>query len=107
MNHSIWIGWDPRERDAFEVARNSLLRHMTQPIPVHKLVLNDLVERGLYTRPHTTKLEGDHHRLIDTLSVRDDYDGSCSTEHAIARFFVPTLAQTGWALFTDGDVMFR
>ncbi len=34
-----------------------------------------------------------------------------STEHACARFFVPMLAKmagmTGWALFCDGDVMFR
>ena len=102
-NRSIFIGYDPRERDAFEVARHSMLRHMSRSIPVHKLVLTDLVDRGLYTRP--TK-RGDA-RLIDVLSIRDDYDGSCSTEHAIARFFVPQLAQTGWALFTDGDVLFR
>ena len=108
MNRSIWIGWDPRERDAFEVARHSMLRHMTQPISVHKLVLNDLVERGLYTRP-TLRLmiDKNHDKLIDVLSARDDYDGSCSTEHAIARFLVPMLAQTGWAMFTDGDVLFR
>jgi len=106
MNRSIWIGWDPRERDAFEVARHSMLRYMTQPIPVHKLVLNDLVERGLYTRPTRHASHGEHHRLIDLLSIRDDYDGSCSTEHAIARFMVPIMA-SGWALFTDGDVLFR
>ncbi len=105
MNRSIYIGWDPRERDAFEVARQSMLRHMTQSIPVHKLVLSDLVEKGLYTRP--TRWNDEHHRLIDVLSIRDDYDGSCSTDHAIARFCVPQLAGTGWALFTDGDVLFR
>lgn len=31
-----------------------------------------------------------------------------STDHAIARFFIPYLCQyQGWALFTDGDVLFR
>jgi lipopolysaccharide biosynthesis glycosyltransferase len=30
-----------------------------------------------------------------------------ATEHANARFFVPLLARHGWAMFTDGDVLFR
>ncbi len=107
MQRSIYIGWDPRERDAFEVARHSLLRWVTQSIPIHKLTMNDLVERGYYRRPTSSVIVGDHHRLLDVLSARADYDGSISTEHAIARFFVPMLAQSGWAMFTDGDVLFR
>jgi lipopolysaccharide biosynthesis glycosyltransferase len=34
-------------------------------------------------------------------------DAPMSTQHACARFWVPMLAKTGWALFCDGDVMFR
>jgi hypothetical protein len=34
-------------------------------------------------------------------------DAPQSTEHANSRFFVPLLAKTGWALFCDGDVIFR
>jgi lipopolysaccharide biosynthesis glycosyltransferase len=34
-------------------------------------------------------------------------DAPMSTQHANARFFVPMLAKEGWALFVDGDVMFR
>jgi hypothetical protein len=35
-------------------------------------------------------------------------DAPMSTDHAIARFFVPYLCgYKGWALFTDGDVLFR
>jgi lipopolysaccharide biosynthesis glycosyltransferase len=30
----------------------------------------------------------------------------CSTDFAISRFLVPKLAQTGWALFVDSDVVF-
>jgi hypothetical protein len=103
QKRSIWIGWDPREADAWWVAQHSLLRHLSEPIPVHKLSLTDLQDRGLYTRP-TSRRNG---RLIDELSIREDYDGSISTEHANARFFVPLIAGGGWALFCDGDVLFR
>lgn len=34
-------------------------------------------------------------------------DAPMSTEHACARFLVPHLAQSGWALFMDGDVLVR
>jgi hypothetical protein len=102
MQRSIYIGWDASESDACEVARHSLLRHLSEPIPVHKLVLDDLIGRGLHQRP----LYRRNGRLIDELSIRDDYDGAISTEHANARFFVPMIAD-GWALFIDGDVLLR
>src|SRR4051812_46153744 len=34
-------------------------------------------------------------------------DAPMSTQHANARFLVPHLAKTGWALFMDGDMMVR
>jgi hypothetical protein len=104
MNHSIYIGWEPREVVAWQIARGSLLRHCTRPFMVKQLSLADLVDRGLYKRPMGATPNG---RIIDKLSVRSGYDGSQSTEHANARFFVPLLAREGWAIFTDGDVLFR
>lgn len=103
MRRSIYIGWDPREADAFAVARHSLLHHLSKPIPIHALVLADVQGKGLYTRP-TERRDG---RLIDTLSIRAGYDGSISTEHANARFLVKELAHEGWVLFCDCDVLFR
>lgn len=103
VRKSIWIGRDRREETAFQVARGSLLRHLTQPIPVHALELAALKAYGLYMRP-TSHKDG---RMIDELSIRPDYDGSVSTEHANARFLVPYLAKSGLAMFTDGDVLFR
>ena len=103
MKQSIWIGWDDSERDAWWVARQSLLRHITAPISVHKLSLEDVQGRGLYTRP-TREENG---QMFDELSVRPDYNGRISTGHANARFFVPMLAGTGWALFMDGDMLVR
>lgn len=102
--NSIYIGWDPREQDACAVARASLLKNMSDSIPVHKLVLADLQGRGLYYRMTYRNKDG---RLIDVPSIRNDYDGSISTEHANARFLVPHLAKKGWALFLDGDILVR
>jgi hypothetical protein len=34
-------------------------------------------------------------------------DAPMSTQHANARFLVPHLARVGWALFCDGDFLFR
>ncbi|RWQ12344.1 MAG: hypothetical protein EOS20_18620 [Mesorhizobium sp.] len=100
---SIWIGFDPREADAFAVARHSINRHSIAPIPIRGVVLTDLRTGGLYTRP-TVRNGG---RLIDVLSRRDDYDGAMATEFACSRFLVPQLAKSGWALFMDCDVLVR
>jgi hypothetical protein len=105
---SIWIGWDPREASAFAVARHTVRHHLTQPIPVFGLVLADLVAQGVYTRPTTTKVNAEGRvEMVDVISIRDDYDGRISTQHANARFLVPHLARTGWALFMDGDMLVR
>lgn len=100
---SIWIGFDPREADAFAVARQSIKKRMAMPVPVHGLVLSELQKMGLYSRP-TERKDG---RLIDVLSARPDYDGAMSTEFAISRFLVPFLAGSGYALFLDADMMAR
>lgn len=103
MERSIYIGYDPREAEAFSVCRGSLLRHLTGEIPVKGVVLAQLQCDGLYTRP----IERHSGHLIDVLSRRPDYNGAMSTEFAISRFFVPMLAKTGWALFMDCDMLVR
>lgn len=111
MNRSIWIGFDPRESAAYAVARNSILEHLSQSIPVRGVILRDLQNAGLYTRPTDRRLG----RLYDELSATETYNGEMSTEFAIARFLVPALAaqytsfdeERGWALFMDCDVLVR
>ncbi len=100
---TIWVGWDPREASAFAVATSSIRRRLTAPVPVSGLVLSDLQELGLYRRPITWR-EG-----MDGRQVMWDVQSGApmSTQHACARFWVPRLAGSGWALFTDGDVMAR
>jgi hypothetical protein len=83
---SIWLGWDPREADAYAVARHSIRRHLTQPIPIRGVVLDDLVDDGLYTR--------ETYRDYNGSAYYDPISGApMSTQHAIARFLVPTLAR--------------
>lgn len=98
MKRQIYIGWDPRESAAYAVARHSVKRHLTQPLPVLPLALADVMRDGLYTRP----MENRNGVLWDLIS-----DAPMSTEHACARFLVPHLAKTGWALFMDGDTLAR
>jgi hypothetical protein len=117
MNRSVWIGFDPREGEAFAVARASLHRHANVPIPVRGIVLDDLRARGLYTRPTEIRYNdaGQKH-LYDVIS-----EFPMATEFAVSRFLVPHLAKemfqvvqrpdhglrAGWALFADSDVLVR
>ncbi len=105
---SIWIGFDPREAAAFAVARHSIKRQLSQPIPIMGLVLSDLQKQGLYTRPTSIRTNSEGRiEMVDEISKRPDYDGRISTQHANARFLVPHLAKTGWAAFLDGDILAR
>lgn len=98
MKQSIYVGFDPRETDAFAVAKHSILRRINLPIPVKGVVLTDLREGQLYTRP-TSRRDG---QLWDDIS-----DAPMATEFACSRFLVPTLAKSGWALFMDCDMLVR
>ena len=102
-SRSAWIGWDPREADAYAVARSSMRRHLVGPMSINGLILGDLMQSGLYTRP--TQTNGG--RLFDLLSARGDYDGALSTQHANARFLLPHIAGSDLALFVDGDILVR
>jgi hypothetical protein len=95
---SIWIGFDPREAQAFAVCRSSIRHYLTSPIPIKGVVLHDLQKSGLYTRP--VERRGD--QLYDPIS-----GAPMSTEFAISRFFVPLLAKSGLALFMDCDILCR
>ncbi|MHB1086138.1 MAG: glycosyltransferase [Minisyncoccota bacterium] len=102
---SVWVGFDQREAAAYAVALTSIRQHMRDEIEINGLVLQDHQRSGLFTRPMHRDPGG---RLIDEISVRGDYDGAISTEHANLRFVVPFLAdKEGWVLFCDGDILVR
>lgn len=79
----IFIGFDQREAVAYHVCSNSIIRHSTEVVSMTPLSLRNL--EG-YTERHT--------------------DGS--NAFVYSRFLVPHLKDfSGWALFIDGDMIFR
>lgn len=88
-----YIGYEPREPMSFEVAAKTARRYGCHVIPLRE---DKLRMAGLLTRP------------LDTRGEMWDLNSSApqSTSFAIARFFVPLLAHTGWCLFVDSDVVF-
>lgn len=100
MERTIWVGFDKREVASFAVTCHSVRRRLTLRIPVRGLVLDNLKRDGLYHR------ESELRRINDTLVTWDLIsDAPQSTEHANARFLTPFLAESGWALFMDGDML--
>jgi hypothetical protein len=96
----VFIGWDAREHRAWNVARMSMKCHASVDVDTRRLALAPLQTQGLYRRPTEDRGDG---KLWDVIS-----EAPMSTGHAIARFLVPHLCgYFGWALFTDGDVLFR
>lgn len=95
---NVFIGYDSREPEAWEVARSSLLRHATGPVHVQPLKDRALCHAGLYTRAWRT--EG--------AQKVDAVDGKpFSTDFSFTRFLVPALCQwEGWAIFVDCDFLF-
>ncbi|MER9768885.1 hypothetical protein NKJ09_22795 [Mesorhizobium sp. M0189] len=96
--HAFYVGFDAREAAAFAVTKHSIRRHLVTPVPVYGLVLSSLRARGLYSRP-TSVREG---RLWDDIS-----GAPMATEFAISRFLSPILAESGWAIFMDSDMLVR
>ena len=95
---SVWIGFDPREVDAYAVARASIRRRTIAQLPINAVELSKLRHAGLYSRP-TERRDG---RLWDVIS-----EAPMATEFACSRFLVPHLAGSGWALFMDCDMLVR
>lgn len=91
----VYIGYDGREAEAYRVAEKSL-RQVSPSAVVSKLDADRLSAYGLLRRPQDRR-----HGVYDILS-----NAPCATDFAISRFLVPHLAQTGWALFVDCDVVF-
>jgi hypothetical protein len=95
MRHKIqiYLGYDPREDAAYQVARESIRRRCSTPLSIIPLKLEHL---PMLTRP----IERKDGKLWCPIS-----DAPMSTEFAISRFCVPFLQREGWALFGDCDII--
>lgn len=100
--YKVFIGWDAAQIRACVIALLSAGAKTTVRLDAQRLSLPELVARGLYRRP-TVYPTTEKPSYYDEIS-----DAPMSTGHAIARFLVPRLCEyQGWALFVDGDVLFR
>lgn len=90
----VYLGYDDREPEAYRVAVKSILKHSPTAV-ITPLKLDRLESSGLITRPVDNR--GQKYDIIS--------NSPCSTDFANSRFLVPMLAQTGWALFMDSDVV--
>lgn len=90
----VFLGFDSREERAAAVAAKSLRR--VSGIEAEFLCADKLRAQGLFTR------------VEDARGQRYDFasQAPCSTEFANLRFLTPLIAQSGFALFCDSDVVF-
>lgn len=98
MHAQIFVGFDSREIAAYQVCVQSLRQHASQALDIQPLLEPHLRALGLYGRRHERR---DGH-LWDSLS-----GAPMSTEFALTRFLTPVLSQADWAVFCDGDFLWR
>jgi lipopolysaccharide biosynthesis glycosyltransferase len=98
---NVYVGYDVREHEAFEVCRWSLARRSSVPVTVRALDLVDLVKDELYWRGWR---EDDKGRKVDLVDGKN-----FSTDFSFSRFLVPELARrrhlTGYVVFCDCDFL--
>jgi hypothetical protein len=94
----VYVGYDQRERDAFMVTVDSLLRHASAPVSITGLNIRQLNRQAVMLRP----VRYDEGQMWDVIS-----NAPQSTEFASSRFLTTILAQEGMALFVDGDTVFK
>lgn len=95
---SVFIGYDEREHEAYEICRASLLRHSSVPLHIVKLDQTPLRRAGWYRREW--RFNGPNR--IDLGDLKP-----FSTDFAFTRFLVPALSlYQEWALFCDCDFLF-
>ncbi len=98
---NVFLGWDDREKTAYEVCKHSIEKHTHSNPRIIPLYHKELRRQGYFSRPWLTRAsDGNRVDLID--------DKPFSTEFSHSRFLVPELMKfSGWALFMDCDMIFR
>jgi len=81
MTLSVYIGWDPREKEAWDVAAKSIFAHTVENVNIHKLVRSRITE---YKRE----------------------DPLATSAFTLTRLLVPYLSgYEGYSMFIDCDVL--
>ncbi len=99
MTKKIFVGWDGREKVAFDVLNFSINKHGKGDFRVVPLYHKALRRQGWFKRPWLTNpTDGNYTDLIDGKPF--------STEFSHTRFLIPALMRhKGWALFMDCDMV--
>lgn len=80
---NVFIGYDSKEKAAFNVLAHSILKHSTQPVAITPVYLENIKDTFVRER-----------------------NSISSTEFSFSRFIVPHLMNyQGWALFMDCDML--
>lgn len=89
----VFIGYDEREKIAYDVAERTARAWGCIVIPLYAERLRMC---GILTRP------------VDRRGSTFDLNSNAeqATDFAISRFSVPMIAHSGWALFADSDTVF-
>lgn len=95
MKYKIYIGYDPREHAAYDVARHSIITR-TDPRLLHVIPLELESLKSILTRP----IEMRDGKMWCPIS-----EAPMATEFAISRFCIPLLQSKGLALFVDCDIL--
>jgi len=91
MTYHIFIGYDEREKEAFQVAKYTLEKNSSVPLKVHKLCHRELRAQGLFKRPWRIEESGQYVCEVDGKPF--------STQFSHTRFLVPEL----WRTLSDSD----
>lgn len=98
-NLRVYMGWDAREKTAYDVCHHSIIHNTPRDVEIIPLVHKQLRRQGWFARPWLTgAYDGNMTDLIDGKPF--------STEFSHTRFLVPSLCNyEGWALFMDCDMI--
>ena len=100
---TVYIGYDKKEDDAFEILKESIIDTSSQPVRVVPLDQETLRRINLYRRSFQIQ-------KTDNGSVKIDWQDNkpFSTEFSFTRFLIPFVNNLkGLALFMDCDMMVR
>lgn len=83
---NIFVGWDSRETQAYDVCVKSLLEHSSVELNIQPIIRSDLMDAGEYFR---------------------EQPEAGSVEFTYTRFLTPYMSDfKGWSLFIDCDFLF-
>lgn len=84
--YHIFVGYDEREHEVFQVCKHTLEKNSSVPIKVHKLHHKPLRDAGFFKREWKIDQKGQYHDLVD--------ERPFSTQFTFTRFLLPELWNT-------------